>query len=215
MGNFSAPTYTLVGSGMPYVRLGDFNGDGKPDLIAPLTSTTNAIAVLLGNGMGGFGFPVTTQIPGLAPFVEVADFNADGKTDIMLAKGGLTGPFQYQTRLSDGTGHFGVNIDYFLDLQALPSFGDFNGDGKVDVAFKTYNANPNKIFFYINTGSGLLATMPSADITGLPGGFYEFHTADLNNDGKTDLAYLPHNGNTLLVFMNNGNVSFREWIILF
>lgn len=75
-----AATYTI--SGASFYALADFNGDGKPDILAVGAST---IYVLLNNGDGTFGAPVSTAISTNAPgAIAIGDFNGDGKADISL-----------------------------------------------------------------------------------------------------------------------------------
>ncbi|MGD0013077.1 MAG: VCBS repeat-containing protein, partial [Bryobacteraceae bacterium] len=74
-----------AGSFLHSVAVGDFNGDGKPDLAT--ANDKDTVTVLLGNGTGGF-----TEAPG-SPFrggsgpfsVAVGDFDGDGKPDLAIA----------------------------------------------------------------------------------------------------------------------------------
>src|SRR5215831_5009689 len=79
---FNAPvTYP---AGNPYVvSSGDFNGDGKVDLIAG-DVTNNDLIVLFGNGDGTVKPPLTTHLQGAPYSLAVADFNRDGKLDVAL-----------------------------------------------------------------------------------------------------------------------------------
>ena len=68
-----------------FVAVGDFNGDGIPDL-AVVDEGTNSISILLGVGDGTFGAPVGTNTVGSAPLaVVVGDFNNDGKLDLAVS----------------------------------------------------------------------------------------------------------------------------------
>ena len=80
-----------VGTQPLSVAVGDFNGDGKPDL-ALANSVDNNVTVLLGNGSGGFTTPGATFAVGLDPWsVAVGDFNGDGKPDLAVANAGSPG----------------------------------------------------------------------------------------------------------------------------
>ena len=85
---FAAGTFG-AGSDPLSVAVGDFNGDGKPDL-AVANSGSNNVSVLLGNGDGTFQAAVNYGA-GTEPYsVAVGDFNGDGKPDLAVAASGAT-----------------------------------------------------------------------------------------------------------------------------
>jgi hypothetical protein len=118
------PFATPTGFSVTFV-VGDFNGDGTPDLAG--ASGNNRMALLLGNGDGTFQSGITTEVSSGAGAFAAADFNCDGKLDLAISgTGGVTvllgngeGAF-HAVRGSDGTGILAV--------------ADFNGDGKPDLA---------------------------------------------------------------------------------
>jgi hypothetical protein len=80
----STATAYAAGAGPEDVVTGDFNGDGKRDLVTA-NSTANTISVLLGNGDGTFRAKVDYSVGKQPVSLAVGDFNGDGKTDIALA----------------------------------------------------------------------------------------------------------------------------------
>src|SRR5512145_1680234 len=69
------------------IAVGDFNGDGIPDVAVP-AAAERKVAVLLSNGKGGFASN-HTYATGTGPsWVEVGDFNGDGKLDLITANTG-------------------------------------------------------------------------------------------------------------------------------
>jgi hypothetical protein len=69
----------------PYaVAVGDFNADGKPDLVTA-NSTADTVSVLIGNGDGSFQAPVAYAVGRFPKAVAVGDFNGDGKADVVAA----------------------------------------------------------------------------------------------------------------------------------
>jgi hypothetical protein len=142
--------------------VGDFNGDGKPDL-AVANTTTNTVAILLGDGTGNFNQPGTSpESVGEVPFsVAVGDFNLDGKPDLATAN---AGEFNNVTiLLGDGTGNFtqpmtspevvGVGIQ-----PVSVAVGDFNLDGKPDLA--TANQSSNNVTILLGDGAATLRQPP-------------------------------------------------------
>jgi hypothetical protein len=79
----AAPTYP-AGSGPYAVAVGDFNGDGAPDLVVTNPSS-RAVNVLLGRGDGSFQAPVSYAIGYYGTSVAVGDFNGDGILDLVVA----------------------------------------------------------------------------------------------------------------------------------
>ena len=122
------------------VRAGDFNGDGRTDLVGPSADGT-MIVVLLGHGDGTFGPALTTGgIPG--PITAVADFNHDGKQDLVagdaVLAGNGDGTFRFPVFIGvvtqacgPLTGPGGAPCDY---SHVATVVADFNGDGLPDIA---------------------------------------------------------------------------------
>jgi len=85
-GSFGPATNYATGSAPFSVAIGDFNGDGKPDL-AVANHGDNTASILLGNGDGTFG-PATNFAAGSTPIsVAIGDLNGDGKPDLAVANG--------------------------------------------------------------------------------------------------------------------------------
>ena len=66
------------------MAVGDFNGDGKPDLAVPNLASNN-VSVLAGKGDGTFEPAVNFGAGTLPNSVAVGDFNGDGKPDLAVA----------------------------------------------------------------------------------------------------------------------------------
>jgi hypothetical protein len=88
-GNFTASTAMAATGLRPYgIVVGDFNGDGKPDL-AIANNDSNTVSVLLGDGTGIFTPIATPLTTGTGPvFPAVGDFNNDGRLDIVVPNSG-------------------------------------------------------------------------------------------------------------------------------
>jgi hypothetical protein len=124
--------------------VGDFNGDGKPDLAVANTSGGN-VSVLLGKGDGTFQAAVNYGAGTEADSVTVGDFNGDGKPDLAVADyndGTVT------VLPGNGDGTFRVAANYGAGTEAISAaVGDFNGDGKPDLAVANSAATASACFW--------------------------------------------------------------------
>ena len=83
---FAAQATYPVGSSPYSVAVGDFNGDGKPDLA--VAENNGTVDVLLNQGNGTFAFQVSYPVGSYPSSVAVGDFNGDGKPDLAVANQG-------------------------------------------------------------------------------------------------------------------------------
>jgi hypothetical protein len=144
------------------LRVGDFNGDGKPDLLISQFVGSDAgesfVTVLPGNGDGTFQAPIHTDV-GFGLFgLAVADFNGDGKLDFASADAGaFFGGFPAHVFLGNGDGTFGNRNVFPTGGQAAfgVATGDFNGDGRPDLAVA--NTFSDDVSVLLNTSTGAVA----------------------------------------------------------
>ena len=90
-GFFSSSNSFAVGVSGESIALaaGDFNGDGKLDLVVTNGSSSN-VSILLGTGTGSFGAATNFAVGSGPRSVAVADFNGDGKLDLAVANAAAT-----------------------------------------------------------------------------------------------------------------------------
>ena len=190
-GGFTAASSPAVGSNPAAVAVGDFNGDGKPDL-AVASYNAGQIVVLLGDGTGSFT-PVPGPYAGCWPMsVAVGDFNGDGRLDLAAqdAGGPDASPLPI-VLLGDGKGHFsggfgsgGCTVSSGISYPASVAAGDFNGDGKLDLA--SVRADDRSLTVLLGDGTGNFTVVPAPSLAGSNPGSVAIE--DFNGDGKQDIA---------------------------
>jgi len=179
------------------IAAADFNNDGKLDL-AVANSSSNNVSILLGNGIGTFQTARNFAAGQSPAYLALGDFNGDGVIDlaIAIATGSSTGSISLL--LGAGAGSF-VQPRTF-PAGGNPSFlvtGDFNLDGKADLAVANTGSNTISIFLGIGDGTFLVPL----DFTA--GSAPDWITvADLNEDGKPDLLVANSKSNSVSVLIN-------------
>ena len=127
------------------IAVGDFNGDGKPDLaVANYCGNDPAcrigtVTILLGNGDGTFTATASSPSTGPAPYsIAVGDFNRDGNLDLAVAAASLRSNENGNViiLLGNGDGTFTAAASSpSTDIMPISvTVGDFNGDGNLDLA---------------------------------------------------------------------------------
>ncbi len=154
------------GTKLPYLALGDFNGDGKVDVFRTHSGQKKWYISYNGTSSWQVLNSSSNSLSGL----RLGDFNGDGRTDVFKAVNGRfyvsysgSGPWQVLN-------YSGVTLDRL-------GFGDFNGDGRTDV-FRT----TNRRWYVSYSGSGLWQVLNYSGVTLDRLGF-----GDFNGDGRTDV----------------------------
>lgn len=202
-GTFGAPIRSAGADTVNAIALADFNGDGLDDLIT--ADGDGTVSVLLSRGNGKLQSISSAPVGGEVTGLISADFNGDGLTDLATINAGTY--HQGNTvsiLLNNGSGTFNNVSTYPVgnDPTAIVA-GDFNGDGKMDLAVANYLDDTVSIL--INQGQGKFAAAATYSAGKGP---YSIAVGDLNGDGKPDLVVADYSDTTVAVLLNNGSGLF-------
>jgi hypothetical protein len=195
-----AHTYT-TGTTPHSIAVGDFNGDGRPD-IAVANWGDDDVGVYLATGTGTFATPVTYPT-GHQPHGMVAADLGNGHVDLIVPEAGSNA---VSVLLGNGDGTFQPKVDYAYAGASHPEKAvavDLNGDGKRDVA--VINNTGNTVSIFLGNGDGSL-TLDGTYATGTTP--YWLAAGDLGN-GHVDLAIANGSSNTVSVLLGNGDGTFK------
>jgi len=197
---------------------GDFNEDGKPDLVVVGAACSSTADIFLSNGDGTFTLsqavgPLNGSQGSNDPsLVAVGDFNGDGHLDFAVAaQGGSSGSLDVY--LGDGTGHFNYSATYNYGSRdggaGSIAAADVNGDGKLDLIVGN-GGYDGTITILLGNGDGtFLPQTPVVCCQNNPGyDVMDVAVADFNNDGHPGIVVADSAGG-IDILLNNGNGTFQ------
>jgi hypothetical protein len=210
-GSCSTPSFTKTPSvtedfvNYRAVTLGDFNGDGKPDIAAAAiaSGSSGTVRVYLGDGAGGFGQAANFQTGDSngAWAITSGDFNRDGKLDLAVANNFSN---SVSILLGNGNGGFAPGVMYGVGSSPRSiAVGDFNGDGFLDLA--TANFFSGNVTILFGDGAGGFGNARNVSVVSSP---QYLKVADFNNDGRADIVVSSQGAPGISVLLGDGAGNF-------
>lgn len=183
----STPAFTVVDDELAYgadtrqAVAGDFNGDGHQDVVAA-SGSASTVTLYLGDGTGNVTFEREVSLPGGAITQLAAfDLDRDARTDLVALHADSTATISLGADTFASSQTLVENLDFASGIAA----GDFDHDGRLDLAFG-HLASGNPIAVFVATDAGFAA----GGTLEVPGGVAtrDVTAADFNADGYDDVA---------------------------
>lgn len=186
-------------------RLADLNGDGRPDLVTLYLSYAT-LSVSIVNADGTLNAPASYSLAAPARSVTAADFTGDGKSDLAVALS--DGSIALLSGNGNGTLQAAATAVSSVGQPTSIASGDFNGDGKSDLVLTDFSAGSIRLIR--GNGNGTFQAPVTIATTTEPGDSpYRLVVADLNGDGKLDVAFSNFYEPYVTVVLGNGDGSFQ------
>ena len=172
--------------------VGDFNGDGRADIL--WRNDAGLVGNWLGQANGGASYnPAAGTVPvGLDWHIAgVGDFNGDGRSDVLWRND--SGAFGDWLGRADGSIAYNVaaGVTAVANNWHIVGIGDFNGDGRDDILWRD---DSGAIGNWLARPDGSFAYNAAAGVVGVPNDWHIAGIGDFNGDGRADLLWRNDNG---------------------
>jgi hypothetical protein len=201
---------TVLGFNLGSLAVGDFNGDGHPDL-AVANPIDGTVSILLGNGDSTFRAAQSYPAGRSPSSVAAGDFNGDRHLDLVVANSSAD---TVSVLLGNGDGSFRAAQSYAAGPSpSSVAVGDFNGDGYLDIAVaNAVNSLPSTVSVLLGNGDGTFQAAQSYAAGTDPRSVV---VGDFNGDGIPDLAvagagsFPSFTDQGVAVLLGNGDGTFQ------
>ena len=209
------------------VAVHDFDGDGKPDILALMAQAREELILFINKGKNKFSEKIVYQFPPVygVSYFELADFNKDGHPDILLTNGDnwdLSPVKKYyhgiRILMNDGKNNFKITSFFPFYGASKAVARDFDMDGDLDIAAIAFYDDPEEqaqTFVYLeNKGGGGFSssTTPAAE----NGKWITMEACDFDRDGDQDivLGSFVYSVNELAKLVTRGLEAFPQVVVL-
>jgi hypothetical protein len=205
---FSAKT-DISGSSLYDVASADLDGDGRNDIVATVSSSSNSFFIYHNTGSGDViyfsnAIPISTAGNPNPQYVAIGDLDADGKQDLVISCNSSSRLLIYKNQSIPGSISFSLWGSYYYPNVYAPAIADIDFDGKPDIIIPSNNL----VLGLRNIGSkNNMAFVQKTIFSGgsLPSNIYRFAIADIDGDNRVDIS-LVGNSNLLYVLKNNSSI---------
>lgn len=202
---FDPAAKTTVGGTPNAIAATELENNAKLDLVVTDNSLAGQVITLSGNGNGVFLTPGKFASGAYAYGLRVLDFDGDGWNDVLVANSG-SAPSGIGLHLNSKTGTFPARqVVVSGDLPLSVDAGDLNGDGLKDLVVANGGGASNNVTVHLGKAGGLFEAPVTLAAGGIPRSVI---LADLNKDGKLDLAVANEQTANVSVFIGDGKGAF-------
>jgi len=211
--NLSAFTYNkktdlATGNYPADIAVADYDGDGLPDVATANSGLNNTFSVIRNTNttpkVVSFANKVDFSTNQGPLTVTTGDMDGDGKPDIAVCNSNAAGQISiFRNTSVPGTVSFAAKIDIYTGISCSDAFiRDLDGDGKSELLVIRNSVDRLIVFKNSSTPGNILFNSPVEYVTGqVPA---KIAVADLDGDGRPDVAVSNSTGNTISIFKNNG-----------